>query len=262
MLDEAGALEELEAVLGRGGVRLVAVSAVQFQTGLRMPLTEMSRLCHARGAKLFVDAVQAVGMVPIDVAREGIDYLACGAHKWLMGIEGAGFLYAAPEAASLLAPRVAGWLSHVDPVSFLFEGPDRLLHDRGIRQDIRFVEGGNVSATAFAALEASLDLTSRLGIELVFEHVQNVIDAMEGPALELGFASMRSARRERRSGSLCLAPPTGVDLVALYAEIVRQGVACAMPDGLLRMSPHWPNAVDEADQVSLTLEHALRTVRP
>lgn len=261
LTDEEAALEELRAALERGRVRLVAVSAVQFQTGLRMPIAQIGRLCHERDAKLFVDAVQAVGMVPIDVASSGIDFLACGAHKWLMGIEGAGFLYASPDTARLLAPRVAGWLSHVDPVSFLFEGADRLRHDRAIREDIRFIEGGNLSATAFAALEASTDLAARLGGEVVFDHVQRVNDAIEAPATELGFRSLRSARPERRSGSLCLAMPPGVDPIALYTEVVRQGVACATPDGYLRLSPHWPNAVDEADQVTLTLEHALAAVR-
>lgn len=255
--DEGRVLEELERTLLSGRVRVVAVSAVQFQTGLLTPLLEMSRLCRASGAKLFVDAVQAVGMVPLDVRALGIDYLACGAHKWLMGVEGAGFVYASPAGREALVPRVAGWLSHEQPTSFLFEGPGHLRHDRPIRGDVRFLEGANVSATAFAALEASLGLILELGVPEVFAHVQRVNDAIEGRAVELGFRSLRSPRAERRSGSLCLAPPDDVDVVTLHREIVRQGVACAIPDGLLRFSPHWPNAVDEADQVVLTLEHAL-----
>lgn len=259
--DEAGVLSDLESALSGGRVRVVAASAVQFQTGYRLPLSEMSRLCHERGARLFVDGVQAFGMTPVDVEVSGIDFAACGAHKWLMGIEGAGFLYAHPDATRDLIPRVAGWLSHEEAVSFLFEGPGLLRHDRPIRSDIRFLEGANMSATAFAALEASLDLILRLGRDVIFEHVQKVNDAIEGPAVELGFRSLRAASADSRSGSLCMMPPEGVDIVPLYQEIVRQGVACATPDGNLRFSPHWPNAVDEADQVVLTLEHALGVVR-
>lgn len=255
--DEGGLLEDLERVLAGGRVRIVAVSAVQFQTGFRVPLRAMSELCHARGALLFVDAVQACGMVPVDFSAEGVDFAACGAHKWLMGLEGAGFVFAHPDAARRLVPRVAGWLSHEEPISFLFEGPGHLRHDRPIREGIGFIEGGNASATAFAALEAALDLTLRVGLEATFEHVQQVNDAIEGPAVELGFRSLRSPDPAKRSGSLCLVPPAGVDVVRLYQEIVKQGVACAMPDGNIRFSAHWPNAVDEADQVVLTLEHAI-----
>lgn len=259
--DEGRVLAQLEQTLELGKVRVVALSAVQFQTGLRTPLEEMSRLCRGSGARLFVDAVQACGLVPIDVQKLGIDYLACGAHKWLMGLEGAGFVYASADARSSLVPRVAGWLSHDEPTSFLFEGGGHLRHDRPIRADLRFLEGANVSAASFAALEASLDLTLKLGLSEVFDHVQAVNDAIEGRAIELGFTSMRSPHANRRSGSLCLSPPDDVDVVTLQREIVRQGVACAIPDGYLRFSPHWPNAVDESEQVVLTLEHALAAVR-
>src|SRR5262249_30545396 len=86
--EEAG-LDRLRAELARGA-RLVAVSAVQFQTGLRMPVESMAALCHASGAEIFIDAVQCCGAVPIDAGASGVDYLASGSHKWLMGLEGAG----------------------------------------------------------------------------------------------------------------------------------------------------------------------------
>lgn len=256
--DEDEAIARLEQTLAGGRVRLVAVSAVQFQSGLRMPIARMAERAHAHGALLFVDAVQACGMVPIDVRRDGVDFLASGAHKWLMGLEGAGFVFATDDAAKLLVPRVAGWLSHERPVDFLIEGPGRLVYDKPIRNEISFLELGNVSATAFAALEASLDAILELGVESIFSHVQKLHDAIEPRAIELGFESLRAATPLGRSGSLCLRPPPGVDIVELVAELGRQGVACALPDGLLRLSPHWPNAVDEAEQVVLSLEHALR----
>src|SRR6185369_9998242 len=105
------------------GARLVAISAVEFQSGLRTPFAELAALCHAHGAELSVDAVQACGAVPIDVGAMGIDYLACGSHKWMMGLPGAGFLYAAPGRVEALRPHVAGWLSHEDGLDFLFRGP-------------------------------------------------------------------------------------------------------------------------------------------
>ena len=61
----------LESILAQG-VRLVALSAVAFQTGWRMPLERLGALCEAHGAELFVDAIQACGVVPIDVERGGV----------------------------------------------------------------------------------------------------------------------------------------------------------------------------------------------
>jgi cysteine desulfurase/selenocysteine lyase len=260
LTDEAGALADLERELACG-VRLVAVSAVQFQTGLRMPIAEMGALCREHGARLFVDAVQAAGVCPIDVAREHVDFLAAGSHKWMMGLEGAGFVYASEEAAAELEPRAVSWLSHERPVDFLLEGPGKLRYDKPLRATIDVLEGGNLSAIGFAAVEASLDGLQSLGIDAIYEHVQRVNDALEVGAVGLGMRSVRSANPARRSGSLCLLPPEGLDVVALHRELGTLGVACAIPDGYLRLSPHWPNAVDEAEQVTLSLEEALRRVR-
>ena len=247
------ALGRLQAELaykgGRGPVRLVAVSAVEFQTGFRMPVADIAALCHAHGAEVFVDAVQACGMVPVDVSKEGIDYLACGSHKWLMGVEGCGFVYAHPERAAALRPHVAGWLSHEDGIGFLFNGEGHLRHDRPIRKTIDFIEGGNTNAAGFAGLEAAVDLIAQIGVESIFAHVTAYDDALERGLLARGFTSLRSADPARRSGSLCVRPPGGASVLDLHHTLNERGIACAVPDGNLRFSPHWPNALSEVDVI-------------
>jgi selenocysteine lyase/cysteine desulfurase len=257
--DLDAALVGLEAALE--GARLCAVSAVQFQTGLRMPLAAIGERCRARGVRLFVDAVQAVGMVPIDVRAAGVDFLACGSHKWLMGVEGAGFLYAAEERWDELEPHVAGWLSHEDGLGFLFDGPGLLRYDRPIVRGPVFVEGGNVATASFAALEASVDLLLSLGVPAIFDHVQAFHDRLEPELVRLGLTSVRCDDPARRSGSLSFVPPAGVPIAALHRQMGRFGIACSMPDGHLRIAPHWPNAIDEADQVVVSAEAALAAVR-
>ncbi|MFW5921489.1 MAG: aminotransferase class V-fold PLP-dependent enzyme, partial [Polyangiales bacterium] len=174
-------LEQLEAELSRGA-RLAATSFVQFQTGLRMPVERMAERCHAHGAELFVDAIQGLGAVPLDAGAAGIDYLACGGHKWLMGLEGAGFLYVAPERVRALRPHVAGWLAHEDAFAFLFQGPGHLRYDRPIRRDAGIFEPGAQNVAGYAGLEAAVDLITGLGVERVVEHVSAYLDALE-PAL-------------------------------------------------------------------------------
>ncbi|MCA9596095.1 MAG: aminotransferase class V-fold PLP-dependent enzyme [Myxococcales bacterium] len=232
-----------------GGARLVAVSVVEFSTGLRMPTQELAALCHEYGAELFVDAIQALGVVPLNMREEGIDYLTCGSHKWLMGLEGAGFVAIAPERVAALRPYVAGWLSHEQPLEFLFSGAGHLRYDRPIRKSADFLEGGAQNAVGFAALEAAVELIAGLGVPQVFAHVSAWLDALEPALVERGFQSRRSARPEQRSGTLSLLPPPGVDVTALHQRLTAAGVSCSMPDGLLRFSPHWPNASSEIDVI-------------
>jgi selenocysteine lyase/cysteine desulfurase len=261
--DAALGLAELEAELARGGgVRLVAVSAVQFQTGLRMPLEAMTALCHRYGAEIFVDGIQACGAVPIDVTSTRVDYLACGSHKWLMGIEGAGFLYIRPDRLPSLRPAVAGWMSHEGGLDFLFNGPGHLRYDRPIRQKADFLEAGNLSAASSAALGASLGLIQQLGVPAIFSHVNGYLDALEAGLLERGFESLRSKHPERRSCILGVHPPPGVPLVALHQGLVARGVACSIPDGVLRFAPHWPNPTTEIPTVLLAVDAAVSSIAP
>jgi selenocysteine lyase/cysteine desulfurase len=253
---EAEGLELLRLELERG-VRVAAVSLVEFQTGLRMPVEAMAALCHQAGAELFVDAVQGVGVVPIDVGAAGIDYLACGAHKWLMGLEGAGFLYVSPERVAALRPSVAGWLSHEDPIGFLLRGPGQMRYDRPIRKTADFFEGGNLNTAGLSALEASIDLLLHLGVPAIFAHVNGILDALEAGLLARGFESLRSRDPRQRSGILSVRPPAGVSVVDLQREVGLRGVSCSIPDGLLRFSPHWPNDAGQVPEVLAAVDGSL-----
>ncbi len=251
-------LAQLEDVL-RAGARVVAASAVQFQTGLRMPLREMAALCHRFDAELCVDAIQAAGVVPLDVRALGVDYLAVGSHKGLMAPEGAGFLYVKPERAAALRPLVSGWLSHEDGVAFLFEGAGRLRYDRPIRKRPDFLEFGAMNTIGFAALEASVAILLELGVPAIFAHVGALLDRLEGALVELGFHSLRERSEAARSSILGLLPPPGGPSVRVLWERLRaEGIACSTPDGVLRFSPHWPNDPGQVDTVVDAMRRALR----
>jgi len=246
----------LQAELAKGA-RLVAISAVQFQSGLRMPVEAIAGACHAAGAELFVDAIQALGIVPLDVGRGGdtpIDYLATGGHKWLTGLEGAGFVYVAPERVAALEPRMAGWLSHEGALDFLLAGPGHLRYDRPVRQRADFLEPGAQSHVALAALEAGLAPLVALGPAAIHAHVQGLHDAYEPTFTERGFRSLRTAETAGRSGILSFECPEGVDPVQLQRGLRERGVVVAIPDGLIRVAPHWPNDGSEVARVAEVLD--------
>jgi cysteine desulfurase / selenocysteine lyase len=260
LADPSSFLLPLERLLA-AGTRLVAVSAVQFQTGLRMPLERIAELCQKYGAELCVDAIQACGVIPLDAPRLGVDYLVTGAHKWLLGPEGAGFLYARPERARALVPRTAGWLSHEEGTSFLFAGPGQLRYDRGIKQSIQYLEGGSSSSMSFAALEAAIDPILELTPATIFQHVDRYLDRLSPVVASRGFHSLRTAAPEGRSGISSFVPPAGVMAADLVLELRARGVFASMPDGLLRFAPHFPNSPSEIETVADALDEALRALR-
>lgn len=253
-------LERVEAEL-RKGVRLLAISAVQFQTGWRAPLGELAALCHRYGAEICVDAVQALGAVPLDVRALQIDYLSAGSHKWLMGPEGAGVLYLAPQRRPQLLRTQAGWLSHEDPVSFLLQGKGLLRYDRPIRERSDWLEGGNLAAASCAGLGAAVALLRQLDPAALWAHLQAWHDLLEPQLLELGFTSLRHGDPQQRSGILAVQAPADVAVVALQKALAERGVLTSIPDGNLRFSPHWPSPLGETAAVAEALRAALAELR-
>ncbi len=251
-------LAELERALERG-LRLVAVSAVQYKTGLRMPFAEMAALCHRYGAELFVDAIQALGATPMDVSC-GIDYLSSGSHKHLMGPEGAGFLYVAERCAANCDPRLAGWLSHEDPIEFLIRDEPTLRYDNPLKTSAQVFEIGTTNVLGIAALGLSVESLRELGVDAIHNHTNAYLDALEQGLVERGFASHRSRAATARSTLLSVEAPDGVPPTRLSAELGRRGVVCNTPDGLVRFSPHWPNHLGEVRQVLDAVDEAVAEI--
>jgi hypothetical protein len=92
--------------------RLVAISTVNYSTGFRPPLEEISETLRRRGILLYLDGTQSLGALQFDVSRIRPDLFAVDAYKWLLSPNGAGFMYVSPELRERLAPAVIGWRSH------------------------------------------------------------------------------------------------------------------------------------------------------
>lgn len=94
--------------------RVVAVSAIQFFSGHRTDMAAIGRFCRERNILFAVDAIQAVGHIPIDVQKMNIDVLVTGGHKSIMTAPSMGFMYVREAVCATLKPRVVGALSTAD----------------------------------------------------------------------------------------------------------------------------------------------------
>jgi L-cysteine/cystine lyase len=91
--------------------KLVAISHVLFTTGARLPVEAIARLAKGRGAQVAIDGAQAVGAIPVVIDELGVDFYAVAAQKWLLGPEGIGALWVAPDARARAHASLTGWFS-------------------------------------------------------------------------------------------------------------------------------------------------------
>jgi selenocysteine lyase/cysteine desulfurase len=218
---------------------LVAVTAVCYRNGARLPVEEVVELAHSRGALVLLDAYQAIGTYPIDVRELGVDFLAAGALKYLLASAGLGFLWCRDGLAESLLPTQTGWFADRD----IFEMD---IHDYSPSPTARRFESGTPPIPAIYAGIAGIDLISEIGIAATREHVTALNERLIAGVDELG-GSVATPRDPAFRGALVCIRST--DAPALVRELGSEGIVTSERDGNLRISPHAYNVEEDVDAV-------------
>ena len=225
----------------------VCTGHVYFTSGWVQDVAALAELCHRKGAALVMDAYQSIGALPFDVSASGVDYLVGGALKWLMGGPGVAFLYARGSIARQARPSAVGWWGVQDPFAFDVE---HLAYGDGAR---RF-EYGTPSMAAIYATRAGLELLGEVGVATVRERHMALSQRLVEGALDQGWTIRCPRDASERTPIVTLEHS---DPPAATAALRRAGVICDYRPGLIRLSPHYFNAVDEIER-TLSLLAPLR----
>ncbi|WP_337177461.1 aminotransferase class V-fold PLP-dependent enzyme [Paludisphaera sp.] len=230
--------------------RMLAVSHVEFATGFRNDLDALGALCRDRGVALFVDAIQGLGPHALDVRETPVDFAAADSHKWLLGPEGAGFLYVRREWIDRLRPIGVGWNSVVG--SFAAGGLDFTL-----KPDARRWEGGSWNMPGLAGFAASMSLLREIGPEALSARILERAEATRAVVSEAGWRVIGPSRPEERS-AIVTAAADGVDPDAAVATLRVRKVVASCRRGRLRLSPHVYTDADDLGRLRDALVAARR----
>lgn len=236
--DEARLHERLQ----QDDVKAVMVSLTQFSNGYTLDLAALSRATRALGKWLMVDAIQALGQVPLDVQQTPVDFLACGAQKWLLSPWGTGFLYVRRELIRQCAPTFAGWAAYkgTDDYSRL------TAYDPEPWDDARRFELITLPVQDFAAMNAAVGLLLEVGIVAIAARVTELLSPISAWASDTGVA-VTSPAGARGSAITCVRPRG--DVGEIYHRLQQAGVACSLREGSIRLSPHLFSTADEIGAV-------------
>jgi selenocysteine lyase/cysteine desulfurase len=232
-------VDDLRAAID-GRTRLVSLSFVEFATGFRNDLDAVGGLCRERGILFFVDAIQGLGVLPLDVSRTPLDFLAADGHKWLLGPEGAGLFWVRRDVVDLLHPVGIGWNSVVRPHDF-----DCI--DLRLKPHAGRWESGSLNVGGIVALGASLGLLLEVGVESLAERLLELTDCLCEQARRIGVEVYSSRRAGEASGIVSLV--VGGDVRGLVRRLRDAGVVVNQRAGRLRVSPHAYNTAEELDRL-------------
>lgn len=176
---------------------LVSVMAANNEIGTLQPIEEIAELCRERGVLFHVDAVQAVGSVPLDLRTLQADYLSLSAHK-IGGLKGSGLLFAR-KGAPLFPMTLGGG------------------QERGIRSGTENVAG--IAALGAALEDITRDIPKRAG------NIASLRDLLIARLERIPNSRLNGSRAERLCGNVNFSF-SGVDGEALVLNLDLFGI-CA-----------------------------------
>ncbi len=222
-------------------VKVVTLSWVSFWSGHRFDLATIGAACRARGILFFVDAIQGLGPLALDVIAANVDVLACGAQKWLVSPWGVGFAYVREDLIAKLEPVETGWWAQASSGDYA----KFLDYDPRWSEDARRFEVITLDFVGFHAMAESIGLLLELGTDRIEAHVKALADraiAFVDSTKGVEFVTPRDPAR--RAGVLAFRTK---DVEAASARLAAAKVAHSVRTGCIRLAPHFYNTSAELD---------------
>lgn len=230
--------------------RIIAASWVGYATGFRIDVSELVRAAHQRGILVSLDAIQGLGVFPLNVRETEVDFVAADGHKWMLGPEGAGLLYVRRDHLPTLRPMHVGWNSVVQKYDY-----DRI--DLDLRHTAARYEGGSHSMVGFLGFSASLEMLASFGLgpeqSPIAERVLEITDLACERLREAGATIISDRQREHRSGIVAFELP-GQDPVEVRKRCLSQQIVVSCRGGRIRIAPHAYANEDDVEQLVAALK--------
>lgn len=221
--------------------RVVSVSWVSYASGWRNDLAHLAQVAHDRGALLFVDAIQGLGVFPLHVRATGVDFLAADGHKWMLGPEGAGVFFCRREHLARLRPIGVGWNSVASATDF--NRIELVFKDTAARY-----EGGSQNMAGLLALKASLELLAGLGFSAIGPRVVELTDLACRRLNEVG-AVIRTPRASGHESGIVSFELPGRDPLEVRRQCLAQKVVLSCRAGRLRLAAHAYNNEEDIERL-------------
>lgn len=212
--------------------RLIAISSVQYASGLRMDLKELGLYCKQNHILFCIDAIQSIGAIQFDVQKYQADFVMADGHKWMLGPEGLALFYCRAELREQLQLNQYGWhmVEHAHDFSRTDWQP---------APDAKRFECGSPNMLCTHALRASISLLLEIGMDKIEQAVLERTDYLFKKITETKNLQALSSHEPERYAGIITFSHQQAKHDELYESLMSQGVMCAPRGGGIRYSPHF-----------------------
>ncbi|MDB4877818.1 MAG: aminotransferase class [Gemmatimonadetes bacterium] len=208
-----------------------------YLNGFTQNLADLAARAHAAGALVYVDAYQTLGTVPVDVRATGVDFLASGNLKFLMGIPGVAFLYVRRELIERLEPTITGWFGRVSPFSFQVKQLD------WSPTASRFDSGTPPVVNAYIA-RAGMEIINDVGVTHIREWLEVLGQRLIDGGRTRGLTLHGTDDMSRKTATTAFVVE---DSHAIEVAMRARGVLPSARGPVIRLAPHFYNTLADVD---------------
>ena len=236
--------------------RVVSVAGTFFCNGYRMDLKHLSDLCHAMGIFLVTDTIQELGRIRLIPEELGIDFLANGGHKCLLGLKGTGFLYCSRKLLPMLIPVTA---CHQSTEKWHRPPKERHYSELLWKKTAGRFESGNPNYIGICSLTEGVRLINQLDIREIETHVLNLENMLLERLETAGLHPSHHEKTTERSGIVFLNLPEGADEKELDTLLASHQIYATVREGYVRISLHFFNTEEHIARVAGVLDQFFKS---
>jgi selenocysteine lyase/cysteine desulfurase len=215
--------------------RIVSVAWVSHINGFRHDMRPIADLAHAHGALFYADAVQAAGMIEIDVRAAGVDALCTGSYKWLMSEFGVAPFFISRDVIDRIQSDRIG--------EFSIDRAESDYHYQLLKTAVKF-EGTSRAFGAVAQLQASLTYLEKVGIARIEKHTVGLAQQLHQGLVEQGHKVSTPHGNRSSIVTFACAKPMADVRAAFHAAKVEVTVR----GGQVRVAPALFNNAEEIER--------------
>jgi selenocysteine lyase/cysteine desulfurase len=225
--------------------RLISISHVSFNTGVRIDVKKIVKEAKELGALVLLDIIQSAGAVDINVKELDVDFAVAGGYKWLMAPQGSGFIYV--KKGLIEDPPFYGWKSSSNYLDF---DAEHFIMEKGPR---RF-EIGTIDIAANLGLAKSCEIIDS-NKEEIFQRVLQLSEYTIKLAEENKFEAITP--KDKRAGIVVIKVKNPKKASEF---LLRKGIIVSPRGEGIRISTHFYNMEEEIEKTIVEIKNYLKEV--